>query len=188
MLKRLQLLFNKVLHEGVSPKSWKNAIVTLIFKKGDKAKLSNYRPISILDHTYKLFTKLVTIRLTQRLDHSQPVEQAGFRTDFSTIDHIFTVRQLTEKCIEYNRPLCMVFIDFEKAFDSLEHWAVLQSLERSQVDDRYIQIIKEIYSGATLQVKLHELTNPIKIHRGVRQGDTISPKLFSSALEDVFRL
>lgn len=187
ILKQLQVLFNKVIHEGVTPDEWKNAIGTLIHKKGDKAKIANYRPICILGHIYKLFTKVVCARLANRLDAAQPVEQAGFRSKFSTIDHIFTMRQLFEKCREYNLSVHVGFVDYEKAFDSVEHWAVFHALKRSNVDDRYVQVIKDIYSKATLQISLHELTDPIKMSRGVRQGDTISPKLFTSALEDMFR-
>ncbi|CAG4950935.1 unnamed protein product [Colias eurytheme] len=187
-LLELQRLFNQVLMEGITPKPWKNALVTLIYKKGEKTQLNNYRPISILLHTYKLFTKVLTNRLANKLDTAQPIEQAGFRRGFSTIDHIFVVRQLIEKCVEYNQDLCVAFVDYEKAFDTVEHWAVFHSLQRCMVDTRYVEVLKEIYKGATLQVKLHEVSRRIPVGRGVRQGDTISPKLFTAALEDVFKL
>ncbi|XP_037294379.1 uncharacterized protein LOC115454908 [Manduca sexta] len=188
VLKQLQLLFNKALFEGITPDTWKNAVVILLHKKGDVTNLDNYRPISLLSHVYKLFTKIITLRVTTRLDAAQPVEQAGFRSAFSTVDHIHTVRQIMEKCIEYNQPIAMAFIDFEKAFDTVEHWAVIHSLQRCQVDCRYVQAIKETYQAATLQVKLHDLTKPVPIKRGVRQGDTMSPKMFTACLEDVFKL
>jgi hypothetical protein len=166
----------------------KKAEVILLHKKGDKTLLSNYRPISLLNTMYKVFTKVITLRLANRLDCAQPREQAGFRRGFSTIDHIHTVRQVLEKCNEYNQPLVVAFIDYEKAFDTIEHWAVVHSLQRSLVDTSYVEVIKEIYDTATLQVKLHKLSNPVPVKRGVRQGDTISPKLFTSCLEDIFKL
>lgn len=87
-----------------------------------------------------LFTKIITLRLINRLDTAQPVEQAGFSSGFSTLGHIHTTRQVLEKCSEYNQPFVVAFIDYEKAFDSVEHWAV------SLVDKRYVELLHEIYS------------------------------------------
>ena len=60
------------------------------------------------------------------LDQNQPI--TGFRRKFSTIDHIYTQNQIIEKTNEYNLPLCVGFIDYEKAFDSVEHFAIFEAL------------------------------------------------------------
>ncbi|CAG9088762.1 unnamed protein product [Plutella xylostella] len=143
----------------------------------------------LLCHVYKLFSRVITNRLEQRLDDFQPPEQAGFRKGYSTIDHIHTLRQVIQKTEEYNLPLCLAFVDYEKAFDSIELWAMLQSLQRCHIDYRYIEVLRCMYNAATMSVRLHEhSTKPIQLQRGVRQGDVISPKLFTCALEDVFKL
>ncbi|MBF2463452.1 reverse transcriptase family protein [Listeria welshimeri] len=160
----------------------------MFFKKGDKTLLKNYRPITLLSHVYKLFSRVVTNRLAIKLDEYQPPEQAGFRKGYSTIDHIHTVRQIIQKTEEYNQPLCMAFVDYEKAFDSIETWAVLESLQRCQIDWRYIEVMRCLYNAATMTVQIQDQrTRPIRLHRGVRQGDVISPKLFTNAMEDVFK-
>ncbi|KAI8440939.1 hypothetical protein MSG28_009236 [Choristoneura fumiferana] len=185
----LQRLFNSVILEGTTPEAWHRSVVVLFFKKGDNTLLKNYRPISLLSHVYKLFSRVITNRLERRFDDFQPPEQAGFRKGFSTIDHIHTLRQIIQKTEEYNRPLCLAFVDYEKAFDSIETWAVLQSLQRCHIDYRYIEVLKSLYSSATMSIRLQdESTQPIQLQRGVRQGDVISPKLFTNALEDVFKL
>ena len=81
----------------------------------------------------------------------------------------------------------MIFIDFEKAFDSVETWSILDSLDECTVDSRYSNTIRYVYKNVTSCVKLLEKTNQFKIGKGVRQGDTISPKLFTSTLESVFK-
>ncbi|XP_047543296.1 uncharacterized protein LOC125075632 [Vanessa atalanta] len=90
--------------------------------------------------------------------------------------------------LEYNQPLCMVFVDYEKAFDSIETWAVLDSLQRCHIDWRYIEVLRCLYNAATMTVHIQDCkTKAIQLRRGVRQGDVISPKLFTNALEDVFK-
>ncbi|CAH2092277.1 unnamed protein product [Euphydryas editha] len=189
VLVALQQLFDSVINTGSTPEAWSRSVVVLFFKKGDKTQLKNYRPIALLSHVYKLFSRVLTNRLTRRLDDFQPPEQAGFRKGYSTIDHIHTLRQVIQKTEEYNLPLCVAYVDYEKAFDSIETWAVLESLQRCQIDYRYIEALKCVYNAATMKVRIHDSsTNPIHVQRGVRQGDVISPKLFTAALEDVFKL
>lgn len=101
VLKALQRLFNSVIHEGLTPQAWNRGVVVLFFKKGDNALLKNYRPISLLSHVYKLFSRVITNRLARRFDDFQPPEQAGFRKGFSTVDHIHTLRQVIQKYKEY---------------------------------------------------------------------------------------
>lgn len=187
VIKELRWLFNEALFTGEIPSSWRNSIVVLFHKKGSKTNLKNYRPIALLSQVYKVFSRVITTRITGRLDEHQPKEQAGFRVGFGTIDHILTLRQVIQKNFEYNKPLYLAFVDYEKAFDTVEHWAVMQSLERCRIDQRYIQLMKGLYNSATMTVQVQASTTTIPINRGVRQGDVISPKLFTNALEDVFK-
>ena len=60
-------------------------------------------------------------RINDQLNNHPPPEQAGFRANYSTIDHIFTLTQLIEKCNEFNKTIYLAFIDYQKAFDMLEH-------------------------------------------------------------------
>ena len=63
-----------------------------IFKKGNRKDIKNYRPICLLSNMYKLFTKIITTRLDKKLDENQPREQAGFRSKYSTTDHIIIIK------------------------------------------------------------------------------------------------
>ena len=105
---------------------------------------------------YKLFTKnhnkpsmvtVVTTRLEKKLDENQPREQGGFRSKYSTTDHIHAINQLKEKCREYNTPLYVAFVDYEKAFDSVQTQAILTSLQKQGIEDAYIEILKYIIYG-----------------------------------------
>ena len=110
-------------------------------KKRDIKDLKNYRPISLLSILYKLFTKVLTNCVTNILDFKQPREHAGFKSSFSTTDHLHVINQIIQKHEEYRQSLCLDFIDYEKAFDSIEIPAVLEALVNQGVHSSYINII-----------------------------------------------
>ena len=88
---------------------------------------------------------------------------------------------------EYQKPLILTFIDFEKAFDSVEHQSVMNALRKQGVEEPYVELIKQIYENATSVTMTDKTSESFKIERGVRQCDPISPKLFNAVLEDIFR-
>ena len=128
------------------PKTWKEANIAIFFKKGNRKDINNYIAICLLSNMYKLFTKIITTRLEKKLDQNQPRENAGFRSKYSTTDHIHSINQLKEKCREYNIPLCVAFVDYEKVFDSVQTQAILTSLQEQGKEDDivYIEILKDI--------------------------------------------
>ena len=139
--RKMAYLFNECITESEIPDSWNEAIVILLYKKGDPENISNYRPISLLSSTFKLFTKIITNRLTQSLNENQPREQAGFRKGFSTMDHLHAVNQLIEKCEEYKIPLAVALVDYDKAFDSAEIQDIIEALKEQEVDEAYIEVL-----------------------------------------------
>ena len=77
-------------------------------------------------------------------------------------------------------------MDYEKSFDSVQTQAILTSLQEQGIEDVYIGILKD-YTDSSVTVHLHKESEKIRINRRVRQGDTISPKLFTATLESIFR-
>lgn len=82
-------------------------------------------------------------------------------------------------------PLCLAFVDFEKAFDSISHTSVLKALAEQGIESAYINVLKDIYETSSAFVSVTETTKDFPIERGVKQGDPISPKLFYVVLEMV---
>ena len=107
-------------------------------EEGYKQDLNSYRPTCLLSNVYQILTKVLTKRLEKTLDKNQPREQTGFRSRYSTTDDIHVVNQLKEKCREYNIPLDIAFVNYEKAFDSVYTQAVLTSLQEQGIEDVYI--------------------------------------------------
>ncbi|EYC42415.1 hypothetical protein Y032_0532g3044 [Ancylostoma ceylanicum] len=187
LVNTLARLFTRYLSECKVPSQWKTSRTVLLYKKGDPQDIGNYRPICLLSVVYKLFTRVILNRIERTLDEGQPCEQAGFRKGFSTIDHIHTVTRLIEVSREYKMPLCLTFIDLKKAFDTVETEAVLEALGNQGVPTQYIRIFRELYSNFTTRISPFYDDITIDVRRGVRQGDTVSPKLFTATLEDVMR-
>ncbi|KAK6764860.1 hypothetical protein RB195_024981 [Necator americanus] len=121
----------------------------LSIKKSDREDLRNYRPICLLSVSYKVFTKFILTRISRTLHEAQPQEQAGFRQGISCLDHIQTVLRVIEVCREYRLPLVLTFVDYEKAFDSVETNAVLSALvdpgERGLVCEDTIQLLRSMH-------------------------------------------
>jgi len=95
------------------------------------------------------------------------------------------LNQLREKANEYRTPRSLAFVDYEKAFDSVEANAVMNALKEQQVHPYYVRLLQNIYESATFTIQLDK-GQPFAIQRGVRQGDSISSKIFISCLEAIF--
>ena len=89
--------------------------------------------------------KVLKNRLNRTLDERQSQGQVACGRGFSTVDHLHAVTQVLEKTAEYNIPLYMAFVDYEKAFDSIPHKAVFEALRKHDVQGKYINIIKETH-------------------------------------------
>ena len=90
-------------------------------------------------------------RLAPVLDKELTREQAGFRKDFSTTDHLHTLTQIMEKALEWQIPLWTCFIDYEKAVDSIEHDAIWAALAKQGVPNGYMELLRRLYADQTGQ-------------------------------------
>ncbi|KAE9413158.1 hypothetical protein Angca_004557, partial [Angiostrongylus cantonensis] len=131
-------LFARYLSECKVTTQWKTSKIVLLFKTGDLHDIGNSRPICLLSVVYKFFTRVILNSIDRTLDEGQPCEQAGFREGFSTMDHIHTITRLIVVSREYKRPLCLTFIDLEKAFDSTEIEVVMEALSSQGIPTQYI--------------------------------------------------
>jgi len=187
LVKPLAKIFNCILSSGLSPLQWKSSEIILLHKKGDRADINNYRPISLSSNVCKVFMKIIKNKIYPLLDEQQSQDQAGFRKGYSTTDHIHTLGQILEKSKEFQKKIAIMFVDFNKAFDSLFHDVIWQTLKKQNIPDKIINIIKEIYENSQAKFKIENSEEFFEIKRGVKQGDPLSPNLFNAVLENVFR-
>ncbi|KAI5734784.1 hypothetical protein M8J77_010417 [Diaphorina citri] len=178
-VKFLTHLIKQIWEKKSLPQDWKDGCIVPIHKKGAKAKCDNYRGISLLSIPGKVLTRVIYNRLVWHVDEILSESQAGFRSGRSTIDMMFTTRQLIEKAIEQNTKLCISFVDISKAFDSIHRSTLFKILEIIKCPPNMTAILKELHTNTRSRVKTeNSLTDEFEVQSGVRQGCIIAPMLF----------
>ena len=182
-------LCQRILDGEDIPKDWLHGTIIPIHKKGDHTSCSNYRPINLMSHGYKIMAKWIHDRIKNRLDEVMGEEQAGFRTGRGTADQVFTLAQIIEKTWEYDIDLYAVFIDFKQAFDSVWREGMIQVLKHYGFEKQIVDIIERLYNETVAEVKKGSIiTDTFKTERGIIQGCPLSPQLFNLLLEKVMEL
>ncbi|KAE9412932.1 hypothetical protein Angca_010136, partial [Angiostrongylus cantonensis] len=145
LVNTLARLLTRYLSECKVLTQWKTSKTVLLLRNCDLYDIGNYRPIYLLSFVYKLFTRVILNKIDRTLNEGQLCEKAGFREGFSMMDHIDTISNLIKVSREYKRPLCLTFIDLQKAFDSTEIEAIVETLGSQRVPTQYIKILRELY-------------------------------------------
>ena len=168
--------------EESMPDDFRDATIVALYKnKGSKSDCGNYRGISLLSIAGKILARILLNRLIENVSEDNlPEAQCGFRPGRSTVDMIFTVRQVQEKCLEQQMDLYAVFIDLTKAFDTVNREALWTILGKFGCPRKFVQIIRLFHDEMVGQV-LHngDASDPFKISNGVKQGCVLAPVLFN---------
>ena len=149
-------------------------VICPLSKKGEKYECTNYRGISFLSTTCKILATATNNRLKTYAEDLLSEEQNVFRRNRSTTDNIFIMRQILEKCYEYNTEMHVLFIDFKQAFDSVDRQKTIQILQELRIPNKLVQLIKMTIQNMEASVKIENLTsNSFSISSGVRQGNPL---------------
>ena len=147
----------------------------------------NYRGISLLSCISKLYSSIMNKRITQYLEENDILaeEQNGFRSGRSCEDHVFTLSSV----IRNNSSVFTGFIDLKKAFDFVDRNMLLYKFLQSNINGKMYDSIKNIYAHTTSCIRLvrinDKLTEWFDCRFGVRQGDCLSPTIFSLFINDL---
>lgn len=174
-----------------TPEKWLQGIIVPIFKKGNKAETTCYRPITLLDCSQKIYTKWILYHLQQWVDVEKllPANQTGFRAGMSTIDNCYVLSHLWQKYVKRkNGTLYVAFLDLSQAFDMIDRRILWEILVKLGIHSGLLKLIQLVYINNTVQVRYGprgELTNHIISNRGVRQGCSLAPLLFNIYVADI---
>ena len=188
MVNQLHRLINSVWNREEIPLDWKKGLLVKLPKNGNLSNCDKWRGIMLLSIPSKVLTRIILDRMKDAIDQRLRDEQAGFRKDRSCNDQIATLRIIVEQAMEWQAPLYVCFVDFEKAFDSIDRKSMWNILRNYGVPGKTVDIIRKLYEGFACQV-IHDgrLSEEFQVTTGVRQGCLLSPLLFLVLLDWVTR-
>ena len=185
-------LFNTIWQSGEIPKQFKHGIVIPI-KKEDKpgSDPASYRPITLTSHLGKLLETIINRRLNKVLTKLKIIHknQSGFRHKRQTHDHIIRLTHDVNKGRNYGTPIAAVFLDLEKAFDTIWREGTLEELQEIGITGNTYNYISSFLSDRTFQVRVGNTLSDTKTQvNGVPQGAVISPTIFNILINKVNKL
>jgi len=180
LLQHLHKLLCACWDEGSVPQDMRDSVIVTLYKnKGERSDCNNYRGISLLNIVGKVFARVILGRLQLLAERVYPESQCGFRAGRSTIDMIFSLRQLQEKCREQQQPLYIAFIDLTKAFDLVSRKGLFQLLKKIGCPPKLLMLITSFHEDMQGIVQYDGSTSkPFPIKSGVKQGCVLAPTLF----------
>jgi len=156
LLQRIFDLLLQIWDQERMPKEWEIGIICPIFKKGDCRECSNYRGITLLKITYKIFTCLIYNRLVKYSELSLGEYQAGFQHSRSTIDQIHVFRQILKKCYLFGIELHNIFIDFQQVFDTVNRLKMYENLKMLKIPTKLIRLVKTTLTNSRAVVEVYQ--------------------------------
>lgn len=181
-------LLNQIYRQSQIPSDWLKSTFIPLPKKNNPKTCNDFRLISLMNHSLKILLKIIQNRIYKKCEEQLDETQFGFRGGMGTREALFALTVLFQKCREYNKTVYACFIDFQKAFDRVQHMQLIEELGNINLDKKDITLIKNLYWNQTATVKINNTeTNDIPIVRGVRQGCVLSPTLFNVYSQVIFR-
>ena len=170
--------------EKIFPEEWKNSFTILAYKKGNSADPENYRPITLEPVMSKVYTAWMKNRMYKFLAENNLIDsdlQKGFWSNTAgTIEHTELMTHIINHARTKQKSLTISLIDLKNAFGEVHHNLLRTALEFHHIPQEMIDLTINLYTNYKVSIGTEKfITNPIRVNRGVLQGDSLSPLLFN---------
>jgi hypothetical protein len=140
LLNRMYELVRQIWEEEKIPEDWNETVIVPIHKRGDRNRCENYRGIALGNVAYKIWSNMILGKIKPYIEKIMGDRQNGFRDGRSVIDNIFALKIINEKIWEYNQSVHYLFIDFQKAHDSIHRDALWKCMKEFKIPAKLINV------------------------------------------------
>ena len=186
--KPLHFIFNTSLKFNKIPVQWKSALVVPIYKKGDRNRVNNHRPVSLTSSFSRIFESILVNKIMEHLlsNNLLTSQQFGFIPNRSTSSQLLTTSFEWIYNLSNNLETDIIYTDVSKAFDTVSHPKLINTLKAFHIDSSVINWIKNFLSKRTQQVVINDtISSPVEIYSGVPQGSVLGPCIFNIFYNDI---
>ena len=179
---------NKCFEDEELTETMKCSVTRILFKKGDRKNLKNWRPISLLNVDYKIVSKVLSFRLCKVLDSIIDPDQTCSVPGRTIASNLHTLRDILDYIERTDETGILISLDQGKAFDRVNRKFLLDLLEKYGFGSDFKKWITTLYKDANVRVIVNGfLMDRVDLRRGVQQGDSLSPLLYVQCVEALAR-
>jgi len=172
-------MFNQSYDDRELSVTQRNSILSLLYKKGDNTFLKNYRPLSLSNTDYKILAFVLANRIQKVIPKLVSEQQSAYMKNRYIGNNVRFIDDLLYYCKCNKIGGALLFLDFQKAFDSISWDFIFKTLEKFGFGNDFIQWLQLLYTKPFANIKMNgHFTDSIQLERGIRQGCPVSSLVF----------